>query len=95
MGSIKYAVYPGTVTLLDGEVKSFTALELAQLYGVQDEYTEVTGADIEPHAEYIHLKPRPDGRYEDMKMKLHDNGQQITWDEGFKEDDPKYRSRRA
>lgn len=92
MGSIKYAVYPGTVTLINGEEKSFTALELAQLYGVQDDYEEVTQGEAEPYAEYIHLKPRPDGRYEDMKMKLHDNGQQITWDEGLKEDDPKRRS---
>ena len=31
--TIKYAVYPGSVTLYSGTTATFTALELATLYG--------------------------------------------------------------
>jgi hypothetical protein len=72
----KYAVYPGTVTTYAGDELTFTASELAVLYGVDDEaYLTVSSAaeeaallsDAETYLQYIHLKPRPDNVYYDAK----------------------------
>lgn len=88
MASIKYGIYPGTVTLYDGTTKTFTAEELASEYGLSSgEYDvlsegtdELSGKD---YMEYIHLKPRRDDHYTDIKEELHDDGQQSTLDEDF------------
>lgn len=73
---IKYAVYPGTITLDSGAEATFTALELATLYGVDDEsYLTVSGPTEVPQGEtyfeYIHLKPRPDGKYYNIQDSEH------------------------
>lgn len=86
--TIKYAVYPGSVTLYDGSVDTFTALELATLYGVEGEsyLTVTTSADIprgELYFEYIHLKPRKDGVYTNIKTTAQDDGEVTTMGEDF------------
>lgn len=73
---VKYAIYPGTTPVYDenGDYltdDTFTALELATLYGVQDEdYLEVTNETWSlqdmAYFEYIHLKPRSDRKYINM-----------------------------
>jgi hypothetical protein len=86
--TIKYAVYPGTVTLYGGDTATFTALELATLYGVQDEpYLTVNNNTQIPAGEsyfkYIHLKPRADGIYSNIKTEAQDDDQVITMGEDF------------
>lgn len=77
---VKYAIYPGTVATYDEDGvyvgdDTFTALELATLYGVQDEdYLVVAEGEPEPQGmtyfEYIHLKPRADRKYINMKTQV-------------------------
>lgn len=67
-----YAIYPGSVTLYNGTIRTFTALELATAYGVQTEpYLTVASPTAVPQGEayfnYIHLKPRQDDYYENWK----------------------------
>lgn len=85
-GNLKYAVYPGSVTLYDGTVKTFTAAELATLYGVSGElYLTVSGnwpAGFN-ELEYIHLKPRADDYYENIKTTAQDDDQVVTMGEDF------------
>lgn len=80
--TIKYAIYPGSVTTYSGEVLEFTAEELAVLYGVDDEdYLEVTDEaallSSEASLEYIHLKPRRDNQYFDQKDADHDQSDSL------------------
>lgn len=86
--TIKYAVYPGTVTLYNGTEVELDAEELATLYGVEDEdYLVVEdAADIpqgERYFEYIHLKPRADGAYRNIKSTAQDDDEVITMGEDF------------
>ena len=79
---VKYAIYPGTVKVYDenGDYigdQTFTALQLATAYGVQDEpYLTVPEGGFEPQGktyfEYIHLKPRSDGKYINMLSQVED-----------------------
>jgi len=85
---ILYAVYPGSVTLYNGTVRTFTALELATAYGVQAEsyLTVNTNADIPQgttYFNYIHLKPRKDNTYQDIKVTAQDDDSNITYGEDF------------
>lgn len=76
----KYAIYPGTTPVYneDGDYigdDTFTAEELADLYGVGDEdYLVINEGEPEPQGmiyfEYIHLKPRSDRKYIDMKTQI-------------------------
>lgn len=73
---VKYAIYPGTTPLYDenGDYigdQTFTAEELATAYGVEGtDYLTVPEGTPEPQGmlyfEYIHLKPRSDGKYINM-----------------------------
>lgn len=73
---VQYAIYPGTTPVYDenGDYvgdQSFTAEELATAYGVeQEDYLIVEEGDPEPQGmayfNYIHLKPRSDGKYINM-----------------------------
>lgn len=86
--TIKYAVYPGSVTLYDGTVRTFTALELATAYGVENEpYLTVSNNSQIPQGlayfQYIHLKPRKDDRYVNIKDTAQDDDQNITWGRDF------------
>jgi len=78
--TVKYALYPGTTPVYneDGDYigdDTFTAEQLAELYGVSDEdYLVVNEGDPEPQGmayfEYIHLKPRSDRVYINMKTEI-------------------------
>lgn len=78
----KYAIYPGTTPVYDenGDYigdQTFTDVELATAYGVQDEdYLTIPDGDPEPQGmayfEYIHLKPRADGKYINMLNQVED-----------------------
>lgn len=84
--TVKYAVYPGSVTIYNGTVVSFTALELATAYGVESEsYITVNNNTEIPsnYFEYIHLKPRADNRYVNIKVTAQDDDQTLTWDRDF------------
>ena len=85
---IKYAVYPGSVTLYNGTTATFTDVELATAYGVEDEtyLTVNTHADIpqgEEYFDYIHLKPRADGLYLNIKETAQDDDQAVTYGQDF------------
>jgi len=83
---IKYAVYPGSVVLRDGTTATFTASQLAAAYGVSTYLTINTYADIPKgiaYFEYIHLKPRADGIYTNIKDTAQDDGQTVTYGEDF------------
>lgn len=85
----KYAVYYGTITLNDGTLQTFTADEVATLYGVdQEDYLSVPLIGDTPFSggvdelSYIHLKPLKDARYYDAKERYNvDN--EIQYDEDF------------
>lgn len=86
--ALQYAIYPGTVTLYSGEEQTFTAEELAEAYGVEDEdYLVVNNNSQVPsdmaYFNYIHLKPRADGVYRDIKDTAQDDDQTITMGEDF------------
>lgn len=85
---IKYAVYPGTVTIYSGAEIVWTAEDLAEAYGVdgEDYLTVNTNADIpagETYFEYIHLKPRADNIYRNIKDTAQDDDEAVTWGEDF------------
>lgn len=79
---VKYAIYPGTVATVNedgdyiGDV-TWSAEDLAAAYGVDGEdYLVVTDeqwslSDME-YFEYIHLKPRADGKYINMLNQVED-----------------------
>lgn len=86
--TIKYAVYPGSVTIYDGSVVTFTALELATAYGVQGEsYLTVNNGTQVPtgttYFEYIHLKPRADNTYRNIMTTAQDDDTVLTYGEDF------------
>lgn len=73
---VKYAIYPGSTPVYDenGDYigdDTFTALELATLYGVEGEdyltvENETWSLQDMAYFEYIHLKPRSDRKYINM-----------------------------
>ena len=86
---ILYAVYPGTVTLMSGEDKTWTAIDLAAAYGVDGEdYLIVNNISDLPDdpkqiMRYIHLKPRSDDLYEDIMYVAEDDGQEVAYRPDF------------
>lgn len=85
---MKYAVYYGTITMKNGSPQTFSAADVALLYGVENEtYLSVPLAGASPfdgadELEYIHLKPLPDGNYYDAKDAFNvDN--EIQWKQDF------------
>jgi hypothetical protein len=73
---VKYAIYPGTTPVYneDGDYvgdATFTAEELATAYGVEGEdyltvENDTWSLQDMAYFEYIHLKPRSDGKYINM-----------------------------
>lgn len=84
MDNILYAIYPGTVNLINGGTRTFTALELATAYGVQDEpYLTVTSdtqlpRDPKQRMRYIELRPRSDNLYQNYKYVAEDDGEETA-----------------
>lgn len=92
--NVQYAVWPGSVTDYSGEVQEYTAEELAELYGVEEEdYLVISNSSEIPVGEaylnYIHLKPRADGIYANIKDVLMDDDQVTTMGPDF-DGDRKY-----
>lgn len=88
MSEMKYAIYPGTVTLYDGTERTLTGVELATLFGVQDkEYIVIESVEDRPvgleDLEYIHLTPRQDNLYPNIPLVNHDDGEIIAWERDF------------
>lgn len=86
----KWAVYYGTIKLIDGSVVTYTAAEVAEFYGVQDEdYIEVPLVGLSPfnggedEMSYYHLKPKNDSRlYFDAPTRYNTDMEEY-WDEDF------------
>lgn len=85
---IKYAVYPGTVTIYSGQEITWNAADLAAAYGVDGEdylvinsHTDIPAG--EAYFEYIHLKPRADNTYINIMDTAQDDDQVITYGEDF------------
>lgn len=79
-----YVVHPGDVTLLTGETVNIDAGTLASYYGLSvDEYT-VDASEQETSQDgniiHVHLYPRPDGKYKNIKTLLGDNGTDTHYD---------------
>lgn len=79
-----YVVHPGSVTLLSGETVSIDAGTLASYYGLSvDEYT--VGSSVQETSQdgdiiHIHLYPRTDAKYSNIKTRLGDNGTDVHYD---------------
>lgn len=83
-----YAIYPGSVTLYDGTVKTWSAVQLAAAYGVQDDAYLVVNNTLQipqgtDYFKYIHLKPRADDLYQDIKYTSEDDGQDVAYRPDF------------
>jgi len=78
-----YAVYPGSVVDRNNETQTYTYEELIALYGV-DPFDCVLGTDVPESRKmfYIHLKPRPDGVYNQIDD-LVELGDGIKWGDDF------------
>jgi hypothetical protein len=81
----RYIVYPGYGVTAPGEVESYIeAAELAALYGLGVDdyevgtYTAETGTAFD--ADHIHLIPRPDGLYRNIKTELGDTASGLYYD---------------
>jgi len=68
-----YVVHPGTGVLPDGTTAYIDAGTLAGLYGLDPMDYEV-GTTEQDEATHIHLHPRSDGKYRNIKILLGDNG---------------------
>lgn len=84
-----YAVQPGSVTLYDGTVRTFTALELATAYGVQDEPYLTVNSDLDlprnpiERMRYVLLTPRQDNKYENIMYTAEDDGEDVAYRPDF------------
>mgnify|MGYP006921736784 CR=1 FL=1 len=84
-----YAVQPGSVTLYDGTVRTFTALELATAYGVQDEPYLTVNSDLDlprnplERMRYVLLIPRQDNKYENIMYTAEDDGEDVAYRPDF------------
>lgn len=86
---IKYAVYPGSVTLYNGTIRTFTAAELAAAYGVSGEAYLTVNSDLDlprdyrERMQYIELRPRQDNIYRNIKEEAQDDDAAVTWGPNF------------
>ena len=91
---ILYAVYPGTIEIRDYDgnslgMKTWTAEALAAAYGVQDEPYLVVNSELDlpddplQQMRYIHLVPRADDIYENIKYTAEDDGQEVAYRPDF------------
>lgn len=89
MSELLYAVQPGSVTLRDGTVQTFTASQLATAYGIQAEPYLVVNTDADlpkdpfQRMKYLVLVPRADGQYQDIKYDAEDDGQDVAYRPDF------------
>lgn len=89
MSELLYAVYPGSVLLYDGiTTKTWSAAQLAAAYGVGAEpYLTVANASQVPQGmayfNYMHLYPRRDDRYQNIKYTAEDDNQTVAYRPDF------------
>lgn len=84
---LQYAVYYGTITLIDGSIVTYTAQEVAELYGIGDEdYLAVPLSGVSPFEQgvdevsYVHLKPQRDpSHYYDPQAPEKYNSENEEW----------------
>ena len=76
---MSYMIHPGNGRITpNSSIENIDAGTLASLYGLSvSEY--VVGTTFEPSS--IHLTPRQDGKYKNIKTELHDNGLPTFTDE--------------
>lgn len=86
----KWAVYFGTIRLKDGTLQTFTADDVATLYGVDGEdYLPVDMSDPEPfsngrdYMSYYHLKPLANDHDYFNAIDRYNTTGAIQWDEDF------------
>jgi len=73
MASLPYVCHPGYGRIAPSEAEQYIdAATLAALYGLEPDEYEV-GIEYSPNE--IHLNPRVDGKYIDIKKELGDNPQ--------------------
>ena len=80
-----YIVYAGYGKTAPGESESYIeAASLATLYGLSVSDYEVGSTTSENgtafDSNHIHLRPRPDGLYRNIKTELGDNGTSVHYD---------------
>lgn len=79
-----YVVHPGTVTLLNGQTETVDAGTLAARYGLSPGEYDINLPQQETSQDgsfiHIHLHPRTDGKYRNIKTLLGDNGTDIHYD---------------
>lgn len=85
----KWAVYYGTIKLKNGSTETYTAVDIATLYGVEDEdYLSIALTAPEPftnaadYLTYYHLKPLPDENYFNA-IERYNTENEIQWDDDF------------
>lgn len=89
MAEQTYAVWPGSVLCYDGVTRSFTAPELATLYGVQaTPYLTITNENQLPRdpmqrMKIIELKPRADNKYQNIMYTAEDDGEDVAYRPDF------------
>ncbi len=94
---MEYKVYPGYgLTSPTGTEEYIDAGTLASLYGLESgEYSIGSGPD---DFNYINLRPRPDGKYRNIKKLLRDNGERYSYEKPAffnKTRDGKYKNSRV
>lgn len=68
-----YVVHPGYGKMPSGDEEYIEAGTLASFYGLEPtDY--LVGLTEQDEGKYIHLHPRPDGKYRNIKTELGDNG---------------------
>lgn len=82
--SVLYVVHPGSVKLLNGTTVTLDAGTLASNYGLSPgEYEVNTSQQYDPtdgDPMHIHLFPRQDGAYRNIKTELGDTGTDYHYD---------------
>jgi hypothetical protein len=84
MAELSYIVYPGYGRTAPGEAESYIdTAELAALYGLDiadyEEGVEAGQTGTVYDSDHIHLLPRPDGRYRNIKTELGDNDTDVHY----------------
>lgn len=67
-----YVVHPGDVTLKDGSTVFVDAGTLATYYGLVFGEYDTNTAESTDIGQHIHLYPRPDGKYKNIKTEVGD-----------------------
>lgn len=67
-----YVVHPGNVTLNNGTTVFIDAGTLASYYGLSFGEYDVSTPESSDKAQHVHLYPRADGKYQNIKTEVGD-----------------------